>query len=270
MTTLVPIGEFSRLTHLTVKSLRHYHDIGLLDPHEIDDATGYRRYATEQVPNALLIGRLRALAMPLPQVQRVLTAADPASRDAAIADHLAQMEHELDQTRQIVSSLRALLRPDPAALAVTYRTLTDQVAVAITAIIDRAEVETHCEQAYSRLYAELAQHGLVPAGPAAATYDDAFFTQGSGIVTAYVPIGPDVTDDGLDPMIIPGGRYAVAEHAGGFDELDRTYAALGSHVARSDVVAPGPIREVYRVGPPEATRPDDYRCDVCWPVAEPL
>lgn len=268
MTTLVPIGEFSRLSHLTVKTLRHYHDIGLLEPHQIDDQTGYRRCTTDQVPDALLIGRLRALAMPLPQVQRVLTAGDPSSRETAIADHLARMEHELDLTRQIVGSLRELLRPDPGALAVTYCSVADQPAVGITAAVDHPDVESHCEQAYARLSAELAEHGVDPTGPAAATYDDDFFTRGRGRVTTYLPVHEGAAARALDLMIIPGGRYAVAEHTGSFAELDRTYGALGSHVARADVVVPGPIREVYRVGPPEAQRPDDYRCDVYWPVAD--
>ena len=49
MTVAVSIGEFSRLTHLTVKTLRHYHDVGLLVPDEVDRYTGYRRYGTGQV-----------------------------------------------------------------------------------------------------------------------------------------------------------------------------------------------------------------------------
>ena len=49
-TATVPIGEFARLTRLSVKTLRHYHDIGLLVPIEVDPHTGYRRYATDKLP----------------------------------------------------------------------------------------------------------------------------------------------------------------------------------------------------------------------------
>ena len=44
MSVLVPIGDFSRMTHLSVKALRFYHDQGLLEPARIDPATGYRFY----------------------------------------------------------------------------------------------------------------------------------------------------------------------------------------------------------------------------------
>lgn len=46
MPALLAIGDFSRATQLSVKMLRHYHQIGLLEPVDVDRATGYRRYST--------------------------------------------------------------------------------------------------------------------------------------------------------------------------------------------------------------------------------
>ena len=56
-------------------------------------------------------------------------------------------------------------------------------------------------------------------------------------------------------MSLPAGRFAVAVHAGGFDEIDRSYGRLGSHVAENDDPLPEPIREHYLVGPDHAPRP---------------
>lgn len=64
MKTLVAIGEFSRLTHLSVTTLRHYHEVGLLEPAAIDPFSAYRRYDTEQAHTAQLIRRLRQLELP--------------------------------------------------------------------------------------------------------------------------------------------------------------------------------------------------------------
>ena len=57
------IGDFSRMTFLSVKALRHYHEVGLLPPAEVDPDTGYRRYQLEQVPMAQVIRRLRERAL---------------------------------------------------------------------------------------------------------------------------------------------------------------------------------------------------------------
>src|SRR3954471_22234344 len=101
MTASVTIGEFSRLTHLSVKTLHHYHEIGLLAPARIDASSGYRRYETAQVPVAQLIRRLRDLQMPLAQVRAVVEAPDVQTRDQTLRLHLDQMERELAQTRDV-------------------------------------------------------------------------------------------------------------------------------------------------------------------------
>ncbi len=47
---MLKIGEFSKLAHVTVKTLRHYSQVGLLMPAHIDHFTGYRYYMLQQLP----------------------------------------------------------------------------------------------------------------------------------------------------------------------------------------------------------------------------
>jgi DNA-binding transcriptional MerR regulator len=48
MTSTVSIGQFATMTHLSVKTLRHYHEVGLLEPAHVDAGTGYRYYALDR------------------------------------------------------------------------------------------------------------------------------------------------------------------------------------------------------------------------------
>ena len=109
MAVLLTIGDFSRMTYLSVKALRHYHEIGLLEPADVDPDTGYRLYRPSQVPTAQVIRRFRDLGMGLGTVKAVLNAPDIASRNAGIAEHLQRMEQQLEQTQSTVASLRILL-----------------------------------------------------------------------------------------------------------------------------------------------------------------
>lgn len=63
------IGEFSSITHLSVKTLRRYHENGLLGPAEVDEWTGYRYDKPGQIAAAQTIRRLRALDMPYARSQ---------------------------------------------------------------------------------------------------------------------------------------------------------------------------------------------------------
>ena len=66
---LLSIGQFARLSGLSVGALRHYDELDLLRPAAVDPFTGYRRYRPEQVETAQVIGRLRELEMSLDEIR---------------------------------------------------------------------------------------------------------------------------------------------------------------------------------------------------------
>jgi DNA-binding transcriptional MerR regulator len=116
------IGEFARATQMSAKMLRHYHQIGLLEPDDVDPETGYRRYTAEQIPVAQIIRRFRALDMPLERIQAVLVAPDLDARNRLISQHLDELQSELAQTQSAVASLRDLLDASSSSQQTGIRT----------------------------------------------------------------------------------------------------------------------------------------------------
>src|ERR1700742_382661 len=125
------IGEFSRMTHLSVKALRHYHDVGVLEPATIDPDTGYRSYDLSQVTSAQVIRRLRDLGMPLDSIRSVLAAPDVDARNREITAHLKRMERQLEQTQPAVSGLRALLTGPAPRPRIAFRPIPAVTALAV-------------------------------------------------------------------------------------------------------------------------------------------
>src|SRR5690349_13157514 len=140
MSKALSIGDFSLMTHLSIKTLRYYHQVGLLEPAEVDPHTGYRHYRVEQIPTAQIIQRFRDLGMPIDEVKAVLAAPDLDTRNALIAAHLRRVEGELEQTRQAVQSLRDLLEPASAPLVVEHRTLPALPALGIQEVVDLSDL----------------------------------------------------------------------------------------------------------------------------------
>lgn len=263
MTATVTVGEFSRLTHLSVKTLHHYHEIGLLAPATVDPSSGYRRYETAQVETALLIRRLRELRMPLPEVRELVETTDGTKREETLRTHLERMEQELAHTREVVASLRELLTPGRPALDVEYRFIPAFRAYGVRDRVEREEIGPWCEYAFGRLNAVA---GDITA-TAGATYSDEFFAEDVGEVVAFLPVAPDQAPaDGVELVDLPGGFFAIAVHSGPMTDFDRSYGALGTHVAEHCEVAPGPIRELYVVGPGDDPDPTTYRTEICWPI----
>ncbi len=202
------IGDFSRATHLTVKTLRHYHQVGLLEPADIDPQTGYRRYATGQIPAAQVIRRFRDLGMPLEQIQAVLAAPDLAARNQQITAHLSRLEDELGRTQSAVSSLRDLLAaPRDAPARIELRTVPAVTAAAITGVVDAEESAAWLQGALGELRAVLTARDVPARGPAGGIYADEVFTRHRGQATIFVPCAGPVRPTGrVDHHAGPGRR----------------------------------------------------------------
>lgn len=267
MSTLLTIGEFSRLTHLSVKQLRNYDDIGLLAPADVDPMTGYRQYATAQAPDARVIRRLRDLDMPLDEIRIVLRASDVTAREEAIVAHLKRMEDTLAQTQAMVGSLRALLEGTEPAAPVTYRSVPAMRAVAIHGKVRWDDVEEWLAEAFDDLHEVIGAPADTPLAPDSALYSPEFFESHTGDVTAFIAIddSPDVT--GRVKLInIPAADLAVTVHRGRFEDLDQAYAALGTVVAERGLGTDGPIWEHYLTENGGTGDPAVTATEVCWPI----
>lgn len=261
------IGEFSKLTHLPVKTLRHYHEVGVLVPADIDAGSGYRRYTVDQVPPAHLVRRLRGLDMPLAEVRTVLDAPDEPSRNRAILGFLDRMDRHLEQTRTAIASLRSLLEDPTPTFAVTLRQVAATSSLAVSGVVERDDIAAWCARTFPLLYGAAVTQGGVPAGPGGALYGPEFFEEGVGRVVAFVTTAHDLAPSGeVVPFQVPAALMAVAVHAGPFEELDRTYGSLGTYVATHELVTAGDIREHYLVSPADSPDPGELRTEVCWPI----
>jgi effector-binding domain-containing protein len=70
----------------------------------------------------------------------------------------------------------------------------------------------------------------------------------------------------VEPLRLPRVEYAVAVHVGSVDDIDRTYAALGTVVAERAIGVQGPIREDYVVGALDTPDETKHRTEISWPV----
>ena len=106
-TTLLTIGEFARVSRLSIKALRLYDEIGLLAPARIDSVTGYRYYDPAQLERARLVAWLRRLDMPLARIHSVCDLCDT-DRRAAVAEIRAfwlRVEADTAARRELVDFL---------------------------------------------------------------------------------------------------------------------------------------------------------------------
>ena len=263
------IGDFSRVTFLSVKTLRHYHRAGLLEPAEVDPVTGYRRYTCAQIPIAQVVRRFRDLDMPLDEIGRVLRAPDPSTRSQLIAAHLARLEKALVETQRAVGSLRDLLEGPPPAAVVEHRRVPATPAAAISSTVDLGDLETWYQGAIGEIVATVSAHRLVASGPPGGIYANELFADEYGEAILFLPVDGEVRPVGrVQPVSMPEVELAIITHAGSHADLDRSYGALATYVSEHALAVDGKIREYYPVGPRDTDDESAWRTEIGWPIFE--
>lgn len=261
---MLAIGEFSRVTHLSIRTLRRYHEVGLLEPELVDASSGYRYYTADQIPTAQVIHRLRELDVPLADVERILRSPDPEQRAALVAEHLGRLEAELARTRTAVSSLRRLLAPEPAPLRVELRAEPAVTVAAVEDDVSAGDVDAWFAGAMAELDAALGPASR--AEPAGGLYDNALYELGRGHLLLYRPAADPPSRGRVRPVRLPAVELAVTTHEGEHDGVDVTYGQLGSWVVGNALTVAGPVRERYLVGPRDTDDETAWRTEIGWPV----
>ena len=163
---MLKIGDFSKLSRVSVRMLRHYDDIGLLKPAEIDTFTGYRYYREEQL---FIIGRITALkdmGFSLADIIRILENYDDKEKmEVFLLERQAELKKLSEETQyklMLLETARKRLRKEQAmSYDVTVKTIPERYAATVRMIIPRYEDE---QRAWSVLHSECGGT-LVPADP---------------------------------------------------------------------------------------------------------
>ncbi len=267
MPSSLAIGDFAKATHLTVKTLRHYHEAGLLRPVDIDPQSGYRRYSIEQIAAAQIIRRFRDLEMPLKEIQAVMAASDIATRNDLIAAHLGRLEATLQQTQRAVASLRGLLQNPTPEIKVVHRRVEAMSAAAITEVVDLQDLGTWFRGACGELSGTLTAQRVAAVAPRGGIYSNAIFTDAHGEATVVIPCVEAVRAVGrVRPLVVPAAELAIIEHRGSHTNIDIAYGSLATHVTQQALGVDGPLREYYLVGSGETSCEAEWRTEIGWPI----
>jgi DNA-binding transcriptional MerR regulator len=243
------IGEFSRFSQVTVKTLRYYDKIGLLKPAKIDRFTGYRYYSASQLPRINRILALKDLGLSLDQIAQLLE--DDLSPDQ-IRGMLRLKQSEIQQQVQEEQARLArvewrLKQIEQEEMMPTQEVVIKKVPPIVVASVRDTVPVTQIGQLFGEVFAYLDQHKVSPAGPTVGIYYDEEFHEEAVDVEAAVPVAEAVpSGERVKGQELPAvEEVACIIHEGNFDNLSGTYGQLMAWVEANGYRLAGPIREVY-------------------------
>ena len=267
------IGEFSRLSKVSVKALRHYDDMGLLAPASVDRFTSYRYYTADQLPRLNRILALKDLGLSLEEIRRLLAEGLPAAElRGMLRIKQAELERHLAEEQARLGRVAARLQQIEEEDAMPTHEVIVKEAPAMRVASVRAIIPDYGAQAplWEELSAYLGQHGLKPNAACLTIYHDEDYREQDVDAEVCEPVDARLDETGRVKIYdLPACSVAATVHQGPYDGLNGAYGALMSWIGANGYRIVGANREIYlhnwadhHVGP------EDFVTEVQFPVAK--
>jgi effector-binding domain-containing protein len=244
------IGDFSRLSQLTVKTLSYYDELGLLKPVSVDRFTGYRYYSADQLPRLNRILALKDLGLTLDEIGALLDDELPAAQIRGML-RLKQVEarERVEEERARLARVEARLRQiEEEGKMPTYEVVVKKIPALHVASL-RSIIPTYSQQAqlWCELEAYLAQNGVRPSSPCLTLYHDTEYKEHDVDAEVCEPITVNLRgNDRIKAYDLPAVEtMASVVHKGPFNTISQAYSAIMSWVQANGYRICGPDREIY-------------------------
>jgi DNA-binding transcriptional MerR regulator len=263
---LVPIGQFSLLTRLTVRALRLYDKLGILVPAHVDADTGYRYYTPDQAELGRHIGALRQIDLPLDEIRFVLET--PLQLTRSLELHASRLRERRDDAERALDLLRLIQEGiEPLNVPIEIRDVQPSKGITIELKTSLDRIGPDLGEALPRLGSILKANGQKGGNDFAAYPDEEFDPQNMTVV-AGISFDGDLPPqpDGIGIREFGGGRSIVATLNGPYDGMSQAWQETWAWLAEHGHQRRGTAYELYRVGFGESSNPEEFETDIIIPI----
>lgn len=264
------IGDFSRLSFVTVKTIRYYDEIGLLKPERVDRFTGYRYYSVKQLARLNYIMALKEMGLALDEIRLVI---DDNLSPAQVRELFLLKQAELrrrvgEEQRRLEQVEKWLLQLERGETMSDYQFSIKKLdEIKIVSVRGTVPAYGDIGILIEKLYPALQSGMQYVNGPFTAIYHDMEHMEKNVDIEAALPVSADfpVTPP-LTIRTLPAAEAVVTIHYGSYDDIHNAYQALMAWCEANGYELDGPDREIYLVGPDKTQNPAEYVTELQQPV----
>lgn len=269
---MLKIGEFSKLSRISIRMLRHYNEIGLLVPKQTDQFTSYRYYAEDQLPVAERISALKDMGFSLALVGEILINYDDSE---ALGRYLAIKRSEVqEQAEEIRERLLRLetavkrLREDGRMMNynVNLKELSERYVASVRKVIPSYEQEGILWGILMQETAPLQMQTANPCNTMAIFHDKEYKESDVDVEVQMSVTGTYTNTENVIFKTEPPILIASATYTGSYDKVGEVNEAVANWVRDNDYAFDGLSFCIYHVSPHETQNPEEYVTEVCYPV----
>lgn len=268
---MLKIGDFSKLSRVSIRMLRHYDGIGLLKPVKTDKFTGYRYYSEAQLVTAGRITALKNMGFGLSVIGDIMLNCDDEEK---LRVYLSLRKKELEaeaadimqKLRLLDTAVKRLGKDDIMNYNVTLKTLPERYAACVRMTIPRYEDEG---MVWQTLCSETDHMKLVPSEPCycCVVFHDGEYKEHDVDVEAQKTVKGSYNDtEHVKFRTLPEVTFASCTFKGSYELISEVNAAVASWIESNGYEYSGPMFNIYHISPHETNNPDEFVTEVCYPI----
>lgn len=266
---MLSIGEFSKISQVSVKTLHHYDKLGLLVPAQVDAETGYRYYEAAQLDRMLLIARLKRYGFSLAEIRSFLDADDAAEQLTRLRQQETILQRRAQEQARILRELSAHLVNFERTGDIMDHLKQYEVSI-VTAPLIRACMSRQVMSIdefgyyYSGIFERITRDHLKPTHHVGAVYYDQVFDPAGSDIALFVGIEEVDQAEGT----IGGQRCAHVLHKGAYSTLPDAYAAIVRWFEENGYAWDGAPFEIYVKDQFNSRSPEEWETAIYFPIKE--
>lgn len=244
------IGEFSKISGLTVKAIRFYHDKQILIPSHVDSGSGYRTFDDKNVETAKTIVALREMEFSVDEIKSIFAECD---QDQDLLTQLdtrkSELEKKIKTQTEIVKKIECVieqLRQEKNTLSFDHVIEERELPSVLIGGIRMQGRYPEMGKSFGKLGRKVGRH---IAGPAMCLYYDEEYKEEGADFEPFFPIKKNLNVKDVSIRELPECRAVCLRHLGPYDKIHQCYKRLFEYANQQNLSVTTPSREVFLKGP---------------------
>ncbi|MBY6757064.1 MerR family transcriptional regulator [Clostridium botulinum] len=269
---MLKIGDFSKLSRISIRMLRHYNEIGLLIPESIDDFTGYHYYSEAQLPVANRITALKDMGFSLGVIGQILSQYNDAHK---LKTYLQLKQREIKEEADILNQRLLLLESTLNRLGkddnvmnynVTLKELPERTVASVRKVIPSYDQEGMLWHILMNETAHLQMQDDNPCYTLAIFHDGEHKEQDVDVEVQKSVKGNYKNTENVVFKTVAPIQMASATYQGSYEKVNEVNEAVANWVRDNAYEFNGLSFCIYHVSPYETQDPEKWVTEVCYPV----
>lgn len=269
---MLKIGNFSKLSRISIRMLRHYEEIGILRPEFVDEFTGYRYYSESQLPTAGMIQALKNMGFGLSMIKEILSKYEDVSEMERFLlvkrKELEEAVVEIRQKKQFLDSTLKWMRKDGNLMnySVSLKTIPERYVASVRQVISSYDKEWTLWDIMSR---ELEGKGVKQAEPhyeMAIFHDEDYKAHDPEVEIQRAVEGNYQDTEHVKFKTVPSTQVASITFNGSYDQVSRVNEAVANWVDENEFDFEGKLCCIYHTNPSNTSNQETLVTEFCFPI----